>query len=137
MLSTLGPLYLLKVVALTLRRRPGNAAGLALFLLCWPGVIPDYFRERRAAQAIPPTPFLAAWTRMALGAASVVLLAIYTPRIPDGLLGIAGIAALLLTVHAGLGGLLPWLLRWTGFAVPLLFDRPWAAMSLGEFWSRR
>ena len=74
---------------------------------------------------------------MALGAASIVLLAVYAPRIPDRLLGLAGMAALLLTIHLGIGDLLPWLLRWAGFAVPLLFDRPWAATSLAEFWSRR
>jgi alginate O-acetyltransferase complex protein AlgI len=74
---------------------------------------------------------------MALGTLSIVLLAVYAPHIPDQLLGLAGIAALLLTIHLGICDLLPWLLRWAGFAVPLLFDRPWAATSLAEFWSRR
>jgi membrane bound O-acyltransferase family protein len=74
---------------------------------------------------------------MALGAASIVMLAIYAPHRPGGLLGLAGIAALLMTIHLGIGDLLPWLLRWAGFAVPPLFDRPWAARSLGDFWGRR
>ncbi len=50
---------------------------------------------------------------------------------------LAGIAALLLTIHLGICDLLPWLLRWAGFHVPLLFDRPWAATTLGDFWGRR
>ena len=58
---------------------------------------------------------------MALGAASIVMLAIYAPHRPGGLLGLAGIAALLMTIHLGIGDLLPWLLRWAGFAVPPLF----------------
>jgi Membrane bound O-acyl transferase family len=120
-----------------MRRGPRTVTGLALFLFAWPGVIPDYFRERQPAQTIDAVRFLAAWARMALGAASIVLLSVYAPRIPDRLLGLAGTAALLLTVHLGIGDLLPWLLRWTGFAVPLLFDRPWAAASLANFWSRR
>jgi len=74
---------------------------------------------------------------MALGAVSIVLLAVYAQDIPDRWLGLAGVAALLLTIHIGMFDLLPWLLRWAGFAVPLLFDRPWAATSLAEFWSRR
>src|SRR5256885_2784179 len=133
----LGAIYLLKAVALGIRRRPRAPTGLAVFLFAWPGVIPDYFRERQPAQTIEPARFLAAWTRMALGALSIVLLAIYAPHIPDRLLGLAGIAALLLTIHLGACDLLPWLLRWAGFEVPLLFERPWAAASLAEFWSRR
>lgn len=128
---------MLKAAALALRRGPRTATRLAVFLFVWPGVFPGHFRERRPAQTMDPARFLAAWTRMALGAASIVLLAVYAPRIPDRALGIAGVGALLLTIHLGAGDLLPWLLRWAGFAVPLLFDRPWAAASLTEFWSRR
>ena len=137
LLASLGAIYVLKAVALSRRLRPIGATGMLVFLFAWPGVIPDSFRERRPAQLIEPGRFLAAWARMALGAASVVLLAVAAPRIPDQLLGLTGIAALLLTVHLGIGDLLPWLLRWAGFGVPLLFDRPWAATSLAEFWSRR
>jgi alginate O-acetyltransferase complex protein AlgI len=137
LLAVLGTIYALKAAALIIRRGPGSATGLTLFLFAWPGVIPDCFRDRQTAQTIEPVRFLAAWARMALGAGSIVLLAVYAPHIPDQLLGLAGIAALLLTVHLGIGDLLPWLLRWAGFAVPLLFDRPWAATSLAEFWSRR
>jgi len=108
-----------------------------LFLFAWPGVVSGHFRERRPARVIDPESFLAAWARMALGAVSVALLAVYAPGIPDSILGLAGVTALLLTVHLGIGDLLPWLLRWAGFNVPPLFDRPWATRSLGEFWGRR
>jgi hypothetical protein len=40
-------------------------------------------------------------------------------------------------LHFGLLTLLAALLRARGFAVPLLFDAPWRARTLGEFWSRR
>jgi alginate O-acetyltransferase complex protein AlgI len=136
LLASLGGIFVFKAAALFTRRRP-KGIGLPLFLFAWPGVIPDCFRERHTARTIEPGPFLAAWARMGLGAASVVLLAALAPRISDRLLGPAGIAALLLAVHLGICDLLPWLLRWAGFGVPLLFDRPWAARSLAEFWSRR
>ena len=137
LLASAGAIYVLKAVALAMRRGPATATGLASFLFAWPGVTPESFRERRPAQAIEPVRFLAAWARMGLGALSIVLLAVYAPHIPDSILGIAGIAALLLTIHLGICDVLPWLLRWVGFAVPLLFDRPWAATSLADFWSRR
>ena len=137
LLASLGGIYVVKAVALSTRRGPGTAIGLIAFLFAWPGVIPDYFRPRRPAQTIQPARFLSAWARTAAGAVSIVLLAVYAPRIPDWILGLAGVAAFLLTIHLGVGDLIPWLLRWAGFAVPLLFDRPWAATSLTNFWSAR
>jgi alginate O-acetyltransferase complex protein AlgI len=136
LLASLGGIFVFKAAALLTHRRP-KGIGLLLFLFCWPGTIPDCFRERRPDQIIDPGRFLAAWARTGLGAAFVILLAALAPRISDRLLGLAGILAMLLTVHLGICDLLPWLIRWAGFGVPLLFDRPWAARSLGEFWSRR
>ncbi|HLK70078.1 MAG TPA: MBOAT family protein [Bryobacteraceae bacterium] len=137
LIASLGAIYAIKAVALAVRGGPSTASGLAAFLFAWPGVIPVHFRERQAPQAIDPARFLAAWVRMASGAVSIILLAVYAPAIPGQMLGLAGVAALLLTIHLGILDVLPWLLRWAGFAVPLLFDRPWASRSLNEFWSRR
>jgi alginate O-acetyltransferase complex protein AlgI len=136
LLSSLGGILALKGVALLSRCRP-RGAGWLVFLFVWPGIVPDVFRERRPVQTIDPGDFLAAWARMFLGAASVTLLAVDAPHIPGEILGFAGIAALLLMFHLGIGSVLPWLLRGGGFRVPLLFDRPWVARSLGEFWGRR
>jgi len=137
LLASIGAIYILKVAALALRPRPSSVTGLAAFLFAWPGVIPEPFRHRQPPQPIDAARYLAAWVRMALGALSILLLAIYAPFIPSPILGLAGIAALLLTIHLGICDLLPWLLRWAGFPVPLLFDRPWTATSLTDFWSRR
>jgi len=137
LLASVGAISLLKAVALASRGGPRTVTGLAVFLFAWPGVIPSHFRERKPSQTIEPGRFLAAWARMAVGVSSIVLIAVHAPRIPDRLLGLSGVAALLLTMHLGIFDLLPWLVRWTGFTVPLLFDRPWAATSLAQFWGRR
>src|SRR5689334_21848315 len=137
LLAPMSAIYLLKALALAIRLRPTTAAGLFAFLFAWPGIIPDHLRTRGPREFSDPVRFLAAWARMAAGGVSILLLAVFASRIPEGLLGLAGIAALLLTIHLGIGDLLPWFLRWAGFQAPLLFDRPWAAASLGEFWSRR
>jgi len=134
---TLGGIYALKLFALLTRRRPATPVGLAAFLFAWPGIVPAWFLERRGARPIDASQFLGAWARTFGGAGCIVLLAVFAPHIPDTVLGLAGVAALLLTIHLGICGLLPWLLRWAGFPVPLLFDRPWAARTLAEFWSRR
>jgi hypothetical protein len=135
-LATLGGIWLMKAVALRTARWP-SGVGLAAFLCVWPGVMPDAFRKRGPSGGIDAERFLGAWARMCLGVASMVLLAVYAPRIPEFLLGMAGVAAILLTVHAGAADVLPWLLRACGFGVPLLFDRPWASRSLAEFWGGR
>ena len=135
-LASAGGIFALKLVGLWRRPRP-HGIGLLAFLLAWPGVLPDRFRKRENSRPIDARQFLEAWARMAMGAVAIALLAIAAPHIPDGVLGLAGVAAILLTVHLGVCDLLPWLLRWAGFGVPLLFDRPWASRSLAEFWSRR
>ena len=136
-IASIGGIYVLKAIVLATRRTSMTRAGLSVFLLGWPGVVPDRFQRRGAPRLIHPTRFLAAWTRMAGGALCVILFGIYAPFLSDRVLGLAGIAALLLTLHLGIFDLLPWLLRWAGFDAPLLFDRPWAACSLAEFWGRR
>jgi alginate O-acetyltransferase complex protein AlgI len=136
-LAALGGILVLKVAALAARPARASPSGLLAFFLGWPGVVPDRFRTRGHVIPIEPAPFLSAWARMFSGGTLILLLAAFATRIPGRLLGLAGIPPLLLTLHLGICDLLPWLLRWAGFDVPPLFDRPWASASLDEFWSRR
>jgi hypothetical protein len=136
-IAVVGGIYFLKILALWRRRGTMAWSGIAAFLFAWPGVVPGAFAQRGAPQKVDAGQFLAAWTRMMLGVAAIVLLAVYAPQTPEPVLGLAGITAILLALHMGFGDLLPWLLRWAGFGVPMLFDRPWAARSLDNFWSRR
>ena len=135
--ATIGAIYVLKIAALVMRGRPGGVSGWVAFLCAWPGINPEWFRQRREAASIDAGEFLGAWFRMVAGLAAIVGLAIYAPRISDTVLGLAGVGALILAVHLGVGGVLPWLVRWAGFLVPDLFRRPWEAHSLADFWSRR
>src|SRR6476469_5827491 len=115
LLAALGGIYIMKFVVLAMRRRQIQFAGLAAFVLFWPGVVPDRFFRTRPGQAIDAGRFLAAWARLIAGVVSIVLLAVWAGNIPDSILGLAGMAALLLTLHLGLCDVLPWLLRWAGF----------------------
>jgi Membrane bound O-acyl transferase family len=137
LLASAGLLAVLKLLVLARRPTFPGPVGLCAFLFVWPGIIPEAFRKRQPSQIIEAAAYLSAWARMVLGLVSILLLAIYAPRIPEPALGAAGIAALLLAAHLGIGCLLPWWMRGAGFRVHLLFDRPWAATSLADFWSRR
>jgi alginate O-acetyltransferase complex protein AlgI len=134
--ASVGAIYVLKIVGL-LRHGKLGGAGLAAFFLAWPGVFPGIFERRQPSRQLDGRPFLRAWARMVLGLVAVVLLAVWAPVLSEPVLGLGGIAALLIAIHVGVGDVLPWLLRWAGFAVPPLFDRPWAATSLTDFWGRR
>ena len=52
---------------------------------------------------------------MGLGGFAMVVLSLWAPRLSDGVLGWAGIGALLLTVHLGYADVLSGLLRRAGF----------------------
>src|SRR5262245_51319430 len=102
LLATVGAIYVLKAVGLAKRHRPNTRTGLLVFLFAWPVVIPDCFRDRKTPQIIDPVRFLTAWARMALGVTSIVVLAACAPSISDRVLGVAGLAGLLLTIHLGI-----------------------------------
>jgi hypothetical protein len=136
LLSSLGGILALKGVALLSRCRPRGAGWLA-FLFVWPGVVPDVFRERLSGSNHRlrrfPRGLGAHVPRRRFRHSARGLRAAHSRR-NSRLRRHRGALA---DVHLGIGGVLPWLLRWGGFRVPLLFDRPWAARSLGEFWGRR
>lgn len=131
----------LKATAI-LRQSPGellraSPAGRLAYLTVWPGMSLAPFQARASSH-----PDGRRWLRrglicMAIGGLAMLALARWTPRLADGLLGWAGIGALLLTVHLGYADVLSGLLRHAGFPVRRLFDDPLASRSLTEFWSQR
>lgn len=136
-LATFGLLWAIKSLVVW-RKRPGLRpfAWLAYFLV-WPGVDPAPFRIHHPEEGASPRRFFRGWLCLWMGLLSILTLAILAPSISAPTLGLAGIAALLLTIHLGIGEVLPWALRWIGFPVGPLFDAPLASRSLTEFWSRR
>lgn len=141
LLSSVGLLYLLKGTVLLRRSRESVAGfdrvGLLLYLTIWPGMEPGPFRKRQVIDLSDGTQFVRGAVGMASGIALGVLLALTLPFLPPTVAGLLGIAALLLTVHFGYAEALPWVLRWAGYPVGPLFDRPLRSASLSDFWSQR
>lgn len=108
-----------------------------VYMLLWPGMNPLATAAGASNRTIEPQPFLRAWMRMIAGFTAIFALASVHDRLSDLALGWAGITAMLLAIHFGFADILVWLLRSLGFAVPQLFNRPWAAQSLDDFWSHR
>jgi len=131
----------LKATAI-LRQPPGellrtSRAGRLAYLTVWPGMSLLPFQSRGLSNAEGRRCLRGGLVRMALGGLAIVVLSLWAPWLSDGLLGWAGIGALLLSVHLGYADLLSGLLRRAGFPVRRLFDDPLASRSLAEFWSRR
>jgi hypothetical protein len=112
-------------------------AGRLAYLTLWPGMSLAPFRARSSSHPEQPGWLRRGLVGMALGGLAMLVLSVWAPRMPDRLLGWAGIAALLLTVHLGYADVLSGGLRQAGFPVQRLFDDPLASRSLEDFWSRR
>ncbi len=134
-------IWWIKLAALLWQRaegiRPHSFFALSLFLFAWPGVSLTGFTER---SPVPPpgtgSRFLGSWLTMIAGV--LVLLAVsFTGRGESTALNYVALFSLLLIVHLGLMEVLADGLRLLGFAPTSLFDRPFLASSLRDFWSVR
>jgi len=108
-----------------------------LFFFAWPGVSLDGFTTRHS---VPPPEtgdrFLESWLCFIAG----IGLLIATSLIGGGnstALNYLGLLAILLIIHLGLVEVLADSIRLLGFSPPSLFDRPFLASSLRDFWSLR
>ncbi|BCM90862.1 hypothetical protein IAD21_02724 [Abditibacteriota bacterium] len=146
-LSTILLLGLVKC-AVALRRsradvRSFSRLGLALYFFVWPGANMAPFKTRATpsedeAERRPLARALFGGATCAvLGVASLLALGWFAGSLSAQFLGWATIFALLLTVHFGVGEMLPWAVQQLGFRVGALFRAPLASESLPDFWSRR
>jgi alginate O-acetyltransferase complex protein AlgI len=127
-------LVLLEFQARTSRRLP--AARLLGFVAAWPGMDPAAFLRR-----LPPAPGeIAGHLRRAAIALTAGALTLAAARVLRGsglhadALALMGLS---LTLHFGVFTLFVAFWRWRGAAVGPLFDDPFRARGLGEFWGRR
>jgi alginate O-acetyltransferase complex protein AlgI len=114
-----------------------SPAGLLLYSYIWPGVDVRPFREREAADEDAARWFVTGFPTCCLGIAGLLGLAFFSPSIPAPLLGLAGVLAILTTVHLGYSDILSCAMRLLGFPVTRLFDAPLKSRTLADFWSNR
>lgn len=135
--ATLGILFLLKLIGAMIRKEHRwTLSGGTLYVLFWPGVDPLPFLKGRQPCEESGNAFSGGLWRFLIGGAAIVAVALAMPWLGANAAGWLGIAALLLCIHMGLCVMIPILYRLAGWDVPELFDRPWAARSLIDFWGK-
>jgi alginate O-acetyltransferase complex protein AlgI len=139
-LMSAGLLYVIKAHVLLQwpldRRSAFSPLGFLLYFSAWPGIDPEPLYAPSSGWVGGDT----GWRGLrGLGPGLWLLFALarYVDVLPRELVGWAGLAGLLLTIHVGWSEVLTAAVRRQGFAVRRLFDEPWRSRSLRDFWSRR
>jgi alginate O-acetyltransferase complex protein AlgI len=138
-LSSLILLYFVKAAALL---AVGNAerprgVGAWIYATVWPGIAPDGLTSRTTSLHEAGHRFRRGYVKFLIGFAACLSLGWYANVFDASTLGALGIGALLLTVHFGFSDMLTAGLQSQGFAVRPLFDDPFYATTLNDFWTRR
>ena len=139
--SCAGLLFLLKACVLLRRPQAEIAAysplGLLIYGTIWPGMEPGPFKARQTCDVSDGRPFMRGAVCAAFGIVLLFGTSLFLPLLPQRAAGLLGIGAFLLMVHFGAGEMLPWLLRWAGWNVGPLFDKPLHSATLTDFWGKR
>ncbi len=133
--ASLGMLYVMKAsILLTWPLEEARNLRPIAFLL-WPGMDPTRLANKREPSERDAFPIPRGLAFVCLGLA-LLLVAALAPLSPP-LTGWAALVALLLILHFGLSEIISSGFRIMGFGVNPLFNQPFAARTLNEFWTRR
>ena len=130
-------LYLMKAAALAkIGSRPARLGAVA-YLTVWPGIDPTPLSKGGEPSEDTGRAFQRGLASVGIGSALLLPLMLVGPQVPRAVAEWSGIAAILLIVHLGIGGMLYAVLHLANLPVRPLFDRPLASRSLRDFWTKR
>lgn len=138
--SSLGMIWLIKLAAVLWQVEDGarfrSGLGFFLFMSVWPGVSIQGFTERNAIPPSTGSRFLESWITFLVGLA-LLLLVSWLGEGSSTPLNYLALFSILCIVHLGLVEVIADGIRLLGFSPQSLFDRPFLATSLRDFWSLR
>lgn len=141
--ATVGLLFSIKVgswILLWMREREAlnslSVPQLLVYGVVWPNVRPDNFNAD-GNEAPEAGNFLKGYVFGWFGVLLMLATVLLVPIVGLGVASWLMIAALLSTIHFGVGTLMPFFLRWIRVPVPSLFNSPLRSQGVGDFWSRR
>lgn len=134
-------LFFVKIAALIWqlsdRKRIESKLGIVAFIFVWPGVLLEGF-QKRDSEPLSQTGerFLESWLTFISGI-FLLLISSILGRGESILWNYVALFSLLMIIHLGLVEVLADGLRLVGFQPKSLFDRPFLASTLADFWGRR
>ncbi|RYZ99004.1 MAG: hypothetical protein EOP11_19975, partial [Proteobacteria bacterium] len=138
--ASLGMIWMIKLAALCWQVADGakmkSRLGAFLFLFAWPGISVEGFTERREIPVNTGARFLEAWLSFLAGVALLLGVSMIW-RGSSTAINYVALFSVLLMIHLGLMQVIADSLRLLGFSPVNLFDRPFLASSLRDFWSVR
>lgn len=138
--ASIGMIGVIKIAALIWQVADGvrfkSKSGAFLFLLTWPGISIAGFTERKEVDPKTGSRFLESWLTFLAGIGILVVVSLLGKGDSTALNYIA-LLSILLIVHLGLVEVVADGIRLLGFSPRSLFDRPYLATSLRDFWSAR
>lgn len=138
--ASIGMIGVIKIAALVWQIADGSRfksrSGIFVFLFAWPGISVGGFTERNEIDSTTGSRFLEAWLTMLTGVAILFGVSLIG-RGDSTVLNYIALFSVLLIVHLGLVEVVADGIRLLGFSPRSLFDRPYLATSLRDFWSVR
>lgn len=140
-LASIGMIFVIKLAAMIWQREdntsPDSFLSAFLFIALWPGISLSGFTQRKTEP--PPETgkrFMEAWLFFLFGLVTLFLVSILTKG--NSTLGnYIALVSILFIVHLGLVELAADGIRLIGYSPKSLFDQPYLATSLRDFWSHR
>lgn len=138
--ASIGMIGVIKIAALIWQLSDGthfkSRSGVFVFLLAWPGVSVAGFTERKEIDPTTGSRFLEAWLTFLAGLGILIGVSL-VGRGDSTALNYIALFSIMLIVHLGLVEVVADGIRLLGFSPRSLFDRPYLAASLRDFWSVR
>ena len=138
--ASIGMIGVIKVAALIWQISDGirfkSRFGIFIFLFAWPGISVAGFTERNEIDSTTGSRFLEAWLTFLAGVGILTGVSLLG-RGDSTILNYVALFSILLIVHMGLVEVIADGIRLLGFSPRSLFDRPYLATSLRDFWSVR
>lgn len=138
--ASLGMIWLIKVAALCWQKSDSiqlrSRLGIFIFLFAWPGVSVMGFTDKGEVHPSTGSRFFEAWLTFLTGTAILIGVSLIG-RGESTLLNYVALLSILLIIHLGLVEVIADGIRLLGFSPASLFDRPYLATSLRDFWSVR
>lgn len=135
---SLGLILMIKISALFFEKRLFKTKlGLFCYLFLWPGISAEGFLERKKlVDSDTGKRFFEHWMTFLFGF-FLLCLSTYIGRGEIIIWNYISLLSILLILHLGLIEVLRDILKLLGFSPNMMFDRPYVAISLRDFWSHR